>query len=461
VKKASAWIYLPIKNWTTMMVRQYLRQNSLPEPPWYKKGLKETCMCLLPETWVLTPNGFVQIARVEEGDNVFSFGSSLEEDRVTKVYNHTVSERIYMIKSFYLMPLYCTKEHPILVRAYRHRFSSKRGYWREIGEPMWLTAEDLASQWKKARFLSPYKRTNFYIAYPFPSLEKDVPELDERKIKVLGYYISEGSHIRQHRRQGIKPHEGIRFCVKDPNFAKRIANALFEAFGEEPRTVEITNFRGQHFIEVKLYGRAYSEFVLKHIMEQKSEKKRIKWFKSHILYLPKEKQRVLLEAMWEGDGSVFERKTKNEKTSAYSTSSIELALQVQLMLLRLGEIYGINTNSNKNFLVRKSLDQKPYGFIENSVLWTPLKEIEERFYDGDVWNLQVENNQNFITHGGLVHNCGAYTNRKELLRIKTHYPELFERFKELDAQRQKWGRCAFWDGGPISLSDIEKQKTLG
>jgi len=57
--------------------------------------------------------------------------------------------------------------------------------------------------------------------------------------------------------------------------------------------------------------------------------------------------------------------------------------------------------------------------------------------------------------------CGAYTNRKELLRIKTHYPELFERFKELDAQRQKWGRCAFWNGGPISLSDIEKQKTLG
>jgi len=56
--------------------------------------------------------------------------------------------------------------------------------------------------------------------------------------------------------------------------------------------------------------------------------------------------------------------------------------------------------------------------------------------------------------------CGAYTNKRVLLKIKAHYPELFEKLVQLDAQRRIWGRCAFWDKGPVDLSDLTRQKTL-
>ena len=56
--------------------------------------------------------------------------------------------------------------------------------------------------------------------------------------------------------------------------------------------------------------------------------------------------------------------------------------------------------------------------------------------------------------------CGAYTHRWELLRIKAHYPELFEKLVQLDLYRRKWGRCAFWDKGPVDLQEILKQKAL-
>jgi len=56
--------------------------------------------------------------------------------------------------------------------------------------------------------------------------------------------------------------------------------------------------------------------------------------------------------------------------------------------------------------------------------------------------------------------CGAYTNRRELMKIKANYPELFQKFLDLDSQRRKWGRYAFWDHGPVQLQDLLKQKTL-
>jgi len=56
--------------------------------------------------------------------------------------------------------------------------------------------------------------------------------------------------------------------------------------------------------------------------------------------------------------------------------------------------------------------------------------------------------------------CGAYTNKRELLRLKIHYPDLFQKMVQLDAERRRWGRCAFWDHGPVDLSDLKRQKTL-
>jgi 3'-phosphoadenosine 5'-phosphosulfate sulfotransferase (PAPS reductase)/FAD synthetase len=56
--------------------------------------------------------------------------------------------------------------------------------------------------------------------------------------------------------------------------------------------------------------------------------------------------------------------------------------------------------------------------------------------------------------------CGAYMHRGELFRIKVHYPELFAKMVELDRERRKWGRCAFWDKGPVDLDEIIKQTTL-
>jgi 3'-phosphoadenosine 5'-phosphosulfate sulfotransferase (PAPS reductase)/FAD synthetase len=453
------WKINPIIEWSDKQVLNYIKENHLPISPHYSKGVQETCICLTPGTMALTFNGFKPIESLKPGERIFSYGSSVNIDSVEKVYFRTIDEDIFEIKPFYLLSFKCTKEHPIFVRTYRHHFSredsDERHYWREINEPQWITAKELWQFYKQNRSLSPLKRERVYLAFPIPQVEVDVEGLDEYKLKVLGYYISDGSHIRQHRRSGIKPQEGLRFIVKEEEFAHHIFDSLSKAFQKSPRLTETTNHRGQHFYDVKLYGREYSKFIAEHVIEAKGVKKKYKAFKPHILWLPRHKLRILLESMWEGDGSVYNY--RNEQVSAYATQSLNLALQVQLMLLRVGEIYGIN--HGKVYLVKKTLNQKSYGFIEKDVLWTPLKYIRVFKHSGPVYNIETKVEKNFITQGGLVHNCGAFTTKKTLKALRAYYPDFLEKFAQLEDSFKKKG-SAFYIGKKIYAKDLLKQKTI-
>jgi len=56
--------------------------------------------------------------------------------------------------------------------------------------------------------------------------------------------------------------------------------------------------------------------------------------------------------------------------------------------------------------------------------------------------------------------CGAYAHKKEWMIVKAHFPELFQKFVELEKHRLRWGRTAFYDRGPLSAIELAKQKTL-
>ena len=56
--------------------------------------------------------------------------------------------------------------------------------------------------------------------------------------------------------------------------------------------------------------------------------------------------------------------------------------------------------------------------------------------------------------------CGVFAHKKEWMIIKAHFPDLFQKFVELEKHRLKWGRTAFYDGGPLSAVELNKQSTL-
>jgi len=55
--------------------------------------------------------------------------------------------------------------------------------------------------------------------------------------------------------------------------------------------------------------------------------------------------------------------------------------------------------------------------------------------------------------------CGAFSSKKQIMILKALYPDLFEKFVELEGKfRRDW--ACFWDGGPVYAKDLAKQKTL-
>jgi len=44
-RRSRSWGYLPIVDWTDEQVWAYIRRHRLPEPPHYRMGIPETCVC--------------------------------------------------------------------------------------------------------------------------------------------------------------------------------------------------------------------------------------------------------------------------------------------------------------------------------------------------------------------------------------------------------------------------------
>ena len=55
--------------------------------------------------------------------------------------------------------------------------------------------------------------------------------------------------------------------------------------------------------------------------------------------------------------------------------------------------------------------------------------------------------------------CGAFSSKKEMLIVKAQFPELFQKFVELEGKFKRDWAC-FYDHGPVYARDLLKQKTL-
>jgi len=82
----------------------------------------------------------------------------------------------------------------------------------------------------------------------------------------------------------------------------------------------------------------------------------------------------------------------------------------------------------------------------------------------DVLNYIKENNLPFPPHYRLglkeTCQCGAFSSLKQLMILKGQFPELFQKFIELESNFRSKGACFFLKNKPIYARDLAKQKTL-
>jgi intein/homing endonuclease len=158
-----------------------------------------------------------------------------------------------------------------------------------------------------------------------------------------------------------------------------------------------------------------------------------KRFLPELLHLPKNKISMIMKGLLESDGCLTD-------TGIYFTNtSKNLVQSMRYLCLRLGLLttcsvvnkVGQTMNKNpkgKDIISRKvvynlrlprvkilkendiftSFDEKPFRtYIEwNNILWCRVKSINKLNYSGKVYDFNMEDNHNYLTDMGLVHNSG-------------------------------------------------------
>jgi NifU-like protein involved in Fe-S cluster formation len=141
-----------------------------------------------------------------------------------------------------------------------------------------------------------------------------------------------------------------------------------------------------------------------------------------VMFLPYAKQKEMLKTYLIGDGNFYRRRATDSFTYRASTISPNFAVQLQEILARGGifssikkvlkaenYINGRRLKPSVMYIISFKLERK-HHFVHSTKKYflVPIRAIVKRNYEGDVYNLHVEGDDNsFLVKGFAVHNCGA------------------------------------------------------
>jgi len=386
------------------------------------------------------------------GTTIYSNPSitSIENPGSTQVLSHTgrkqtISQHfkrkhegvIQEIKFGYTnIPLKVTPEHPILVaREVRRR---QKDRWRKLG------IEDTQLQWVEAKYLS----NRDFIAFPRVSNSTKEAEVSFDMAELLGWYIAEGSKTGNRITFSLGKHETV--------YIEHLRQLICRVFDTEPKI-----YTKPTVVHVCFTDKERTKFF-----EQVGHGARRKRLPSFIFSLPEEKKSAFLKGLISGDGHV------GKFSIVYTTTSIELAYGLRLLLFNLGLLHGLSERKiDKSILNgREILPNGPrydiclagdsarvladkvgidyvggkrtvgnHGWVTTNYVYLPVNSNRSIPYIGAVYNLSVEEDESYLTIHGALHNCG-----KHALEARTYAMETISIAARIGKETSIYQDIASW-----------------
>ncbi|MDG7013867.1 MAG: AmmeMemoRadiSam system radical SAM enzyme [Nitrososphaerota archaeon] len=403
--------------------------------------------CIAPGTPVLTDRGVMSI------DQIYSSSGSSDEivfpdsirvlshtghwRFVDKAFRHRYRGKMLRVRPFYLPELRCTPNHGLLVAD------------KKSGEPVKRRADQaragdyLMVPRAKATLVSPnldvamvltsvmdelmgdahYARLDFDNRHVRFSRSKGTGlprtlELNEDFGELLGLYAAEGSSIRASNR----PNSWtlcLSFGTHEADLIGRAEELLVRIFGVHPRRVT------QGPVTRVTVGSGELGALFAYTMGSDCYSKKVPDFV--LLNTSTPIRSGFLRGYMRGDGF----KTKNGKQSWIGTTSVSqgLTLGVWYLMFRQGlaprfyvsnnppayEIEGRVVNRHNDYMTRvlTASDSENVGratkIIETENGWlVPIRTIRSEDYEGDVYNLEVEEDHTYTACFVAVSNCQNY-----------------------------------------------------
>ncbi|MBI3615446.1 MAG: Fe-S cluster assembly protein SufB [Candidatus Omnitrophica bacterium] len=361
--------------------------------------------CLPAGEQVSTGQRWVNIESIRPKDTVLN--SDGEESAVRSARVRQYRGELLTIKpissgnAFQLTP-----EHPVLAvprEEVRVPRKARKSWLGEVSTKKLLATEP--------RFIEAGKlHRGDFLVFPISQIVKDDPKLTVAALRLLGYYLSEGSTF-VHRTLRM-PVVTFSFGSTERPLIEETKRLIKEITGK--RAMEVAD-RKKHGVSVLVYSKPLMDLCLEHCGKWAGTKELSKT----VMDLPPEKQAHLLETYLLGDGSRYQRTHTMVRAS---TASKNLARQLQELLARQGHyatislrkggpdtILGRKINRKDQYILYYS-PEKQMGEVRRrgNTFLVPVKEVQRAPYEGPVFNIELDHSPNaYLARGFAVHNCTA------------------------------------------------------
>ncbi|NJE09458.1 DEAD/DEAH box helicase [Thermococcus sp. MAR1] len=407
-------------------------------------------LCMHPETPVITKNGVKKVSELGGGDEVLTHSGHFK--KVITPLRRPHQGKMLVIKAMGTVPVRVTPEHMVwVVKRIRHKSHYSDGrqvIWWEFEGPEWMTAQELKELVESNRD----EKVSYMLLQPIP----------EPKITVDRIPLQKPVYISNQFGKTDKLHSSVQRTPKflPLNFETARLVGLWIAEGSTSKTGainfaigshenEITEFLAQTIKKyfpyanvvvrdhernrrvVRFCNRRFAEWLRENIGHRAHEKR----IPDVLLFNENREVRLgLVRGLIEGDGYIRRDNSRRANYISYTTVSPTLAYGLQLLLGSLGYVSsvsrsirepGIGKNRKPIYEVKISgrsyyelleelgleIPQKGNRTYNVNTIWNgyllfKVRSVEEEFYDGDVYNLEVEDDESYSV-GFIVHNSAG------------------------------------------------------
>ena len=370
--------------------------------------------CVTGDTLVVSNPSVKQIQLVKPGDRVLN--ASGEYNKVAARIRHRYYGPMYHVRVKSFGEIVATPEHPFV--------AVKRTFGRHRHNIEFVERKVEASSLRLGDYLVfPVMRTvtdtdHFAIEYQRKakdtrsnSLPSEVPMNDDL-LRLAGYYIAEGS---SHKRSLI-----FSFNKRETNYIKDVMSLMGKLFGLRGR-LDYGEGNGVDLV----FNSSYLAEFFKAIFGSDAEEKRVP---HEFMFLPPSKQTALIAGLWRGDGDFKKSKAR------YTTTSVILAEQVKMLLLRQGIVpiansepaHGIHRTAYRLYVSywrdynrlaeivgaanrRENDRDRRSSILKDGKVYLPVSKIVTSQFDGYVYDLSMDDpSHTFVTSVTASGNCGDF-----------------------------------------------------
>jgi pyruvate formate lyase activating enzyme len=239
-----------------------------------------------------------------------------------------------------------------------------------------------------------------------PGIPAVIP-VDVQLAALLGYYCAEGCVVTSKKRPNSHV-VSFAFSLQEGHLARRVKDLVRECLGASAQIVQRETTLGV------TAAKSSAALLLKFLAGSRSTKKRVP---AVVAQAPLEVVRAFLDAYVEGDGHRY----PNGKVTA-TTVSRTLAEGVAWLALRCGHPPSLYTKQldPQEHIQGRQVKQAP---AQHTVVWyegaevrrrlasapdhylVPLRGVRRESYDGDVYNMEVEEEHSYLAGFFAVSNC--------------------------------------------------------